>query len=1320
MTGTDYPLEFDGYRLIQPIGAGGMGQVFLGHDTLLDRPVAVKFIASSRALDAEARRRFLVEARAVARLQHPCVVTVYRAGEIDGHPYLISEFVEGKSLDRLKIPVPIKELIRIADDLSRGLTVAHRAGIIHRDIKPANAIVARDGKAKLLDFGIARLLEPGQPTSDVVPDADTKPLPPLDLPTVAVPLPDRLDPKVSTIIAVPLPDQLEAEVSTTVAVNLPDHLHPGLSSPALTPSKVFLADVLSPEGTRPGRVVGTPGYMAPEIWRGCTATFAADIYSLGALLFALCTGRPPHYASTLEELRHSVLAEDAPPLSSVAPLVPAPFAAIVDRCLRRQPKDRFPTADAVRAALVPLSSPAASQALPEGNPYRGLRHFEVSHQAYFFGRDAEIRAVLDRLQTDPVVIVTGDSGVGKSSLCRAGVLSRAAEWLSGELSWSVVTAVPGRRPLQAICAALSNISSVPVEELVAALSEGVSPLSRRLRTALAPDSRGIVLFIDQLEELVTLADPKEASLVAPLLGWNESPAPGFRIVSTVRGDFLGRLSTLPRLGDSFTRFLYFLRPLSRERIREAVTGPAMATGLAFQNDELVDSLVETTVAAGGGGLPLLQFALQKLWEGRDVEGKLIPASALKEMGGVDGALSLHADELLTRLGPRSTGNVRKLFLQLISAEGTRIRRTGPELSGDDPQLLKTLDSLVQGRLVIALESPDGPLYEVAHEALLSGWGTLIRWLNEDIASRAAHARLRAACEEWQRLSRSNDALWSGSQLEEARAIAEVELSPDESAFLALSRRALRRGRLKRRVALVAVLLTVLGTYGGMHLKASMETAQLVSIRVASGVAAMGRAQTLLNKLDAAESLSFAAFDRRNPQLGEAAWTVAGKIRLKYQIALGEAGRELETAVALDPSKSTARMAFAELLLARATEADMRGATAARDEFLLRMGLYDDGTMAARWNLPARLSVTTDDAVTTDDESARLALIRYEVDDLGQRLVEIPVPFPPRGPWTSLELPTGSYRIAIEGAAGSVRLPFVVSRGEHLSLHVPTAPLKNTPNDFVYVPAGRFRFGSGESDGLRKGFHHTVPLHTVSVGEYFIARHETTFGQWLQYVDAASEEIRKRRLPAVHAGGFEGALSLTKSDRGEWQLDIKPTATAYRAVAGQKVVYPGRTRRREQDWLRFPVVGITASQAADYAAWLSQSGRVPGARLCDDREWEFAARGADGREYPHGHFMNPDDANFDATYAKDPTAMGLDEVGEHPASDSPFGIADLSGNVWEWTTSSVEPTGHAARGGSYYFDINSARTSNRETPEPSFRDTSVGFRVCADIPSSPLD
>ena len=79
-------------------------------------------------------------------------------------------------------------------------------------------------------------------------------------------------------------------------------------------------------------------------------------------------------------------------------------------------------------------------------------------------------------------------------------------------------------------------------------------------------------------------------------------------------------------------------------------------------------------------------------------------------------------------------------------------------------------------------------------------------------------------------------------------------------------------------------------------------------------------------------------------------------------------------------------------------------------------------------------------------------------------------------------------------------------------------------------------------------------------------------------------------------------------------------------------------------------------------------------------------------------------------------MGPDEVGSHPASRSPFGIDDMAGNVWEWTESSVDPEGHAARGGSFYFDRNSASTADRETPEPAFRDVSVGFRLCADLPA----
>src|SRR5437773_3989886 len=123
MRGWAPPETFEEYRLLRPIGRGGMGQVFLAHDTLLDRPVAVKFIASLEP-DTMARERFLVEARAIARLQHPNVVAVHRAGEVSGQPYLVSEFVRGQSLDRLGVPLPWRQALRFGLALARGLAAA--------------------------------------------------------------------------------------------------------------------------------------------------------------------------------------------------------------------------------------------------------------------------------------------------------------------------------------------------------------------------------------------------------------------------------------------------------------------------------------------------------------------------------------------------------------------------------------------------------------------------------------------------------------------------------------------------------------------------------------------------------------------------------------------------------------------------------------------------------------------------------------------------------------------------------------------------------------------------------------------------------------------------------------------------------------------------------------------------------------------------------------------------------------------------------------------------------------------------------------------
>ena len=138
------PAEFDDYVLVRSLGRGRVGQVYLAEDVVLARPVAIKFLSVEAG--AAERQRFLLEARAAARLTHPNVVTVHRVGELDERPYLISEFVRGRTLDQLERPLPFARILEIAVDLARALAAAHRAGVLHRDLKPQNAIVADDGK----------------------------------------------------------------------------------------------------------------------------------------------------------------------------------------------------------------------------------------------------------------------------------------------------------------------------------------------------------------------------------------------------------------------------------------------------------------------------------------------------------------------------------------------------------------------------------------------------------------------------------------------------------------------------------------------------------------------------------------------------------------------------------------------------------------------------------------------------------------------------------------------------------------------------------------------------------------------------------------------------------------------------------------------------------------------------------------------------------------------------------------------------------------------------------------------------------------------
>jgi formylglycine-generating enzyme required for sulfatase activity len=1229
--------------------------VYLAHDTLLDRPVAVKFV---RALGSGALSRFLVEARAAARLQHPNVVTLYRVGQLENHPYLISEFVRGTSLDRLPRPLPWERVLALGKDLARGLGAAHRRGVLHRDIKPGNAILTETGEVKLLDFGLAKLLD-------------------LEVPGEAGQKADAL--------ARPTPEEMAEALADTLE---------GVELPSL------------PEGM----LVGTPYYMSPEAWAGEELTARSDVYSLGLVLYELCAGQGPFRDVRLRELSKVVASRDVPPLAEIAPGVDPGFAAVVDRCLCRAPEERFVSAVLLLDALEQLSRDEPAWAVPEGNPYRGLQAFEAEHRALFFGRRREQREVVERLRAEPFLLVAGDSGVGKSSLCLAGVLPHVVDGaLEDGRHWRGVRLVPGRRPAAALAAALAPVLGADEEGLVTFLRADPTGLARRVRSHLG-SSAGLILYVDQLEELVTLAGDAEAAQAGLALGGLAEGVSGVRVLATCRSDFLTRLTAVPGLGAAVPGALYLLRALGPEEIREAVVGPARATGVRFESEALVDTLV-ASASTTGSGLPLLQFALAELWEARNVAAGVISQVALDGLGGVEGALARHADTAVARLLPDQRTVARGVLLRLITSDGTRARKTDQELVGDDARQRTVLEALVRARLLVAREGEGGTSYEVAHEALLSGWGTLARWLAEASERREVQFRLEAASAHWERVGHVRELLWGPRQLAEASVLEAAELTRREQAFLEASRRTVVRSRRMRRALTVGFFLSLGLVYGGVRLGETRERDAAVRAWLADASLSMEGVRRERTSFAAAREESLRYFDEGRKDEGETAWARAMTADTVLRRRLGEVGDRLEHALVLDPMREDVRGALADFLLESALHAEREPGSSELSALLQRLKLYDSsGERWRRWTTPALVTLEV------GAPGAVVELRRVSRDVEGRETVGEPLPLG-AGPWVDVPVPPGDWRLRVTAPGHEAAFaPLRLTRGEHRQLKLPMLREGQLPQGFVYVPPGRVLFGSAADTGVR-GFFNAVPLHPRETGGFLMARHETTYTEWLTWLESLPAKERAQRLPRTSTT-YHGLLRMERQ-RDTWVLRFQPGGVAYTVRAGEKVRYAKRDRRAEQDWLRFPVTGISFEDAEAYMAWLHRTGRVPGARLCSEVEWERATRGEDGREFPHGNVLAPDDANFDLTYGKEPGGFGPDEVGSHPASRSPFGVDDLAGNAWEWTRSSVEPGKVVARGGSYYFAAASARSANRELPERTFRDINVGIRVCADLPSSPL-
>lgn len=248
------PIQIGKYAIQSMAGEGAMGAVYLARDSVLNRNVAIKVMNATIAKDELLRQRFLREAQSAGGLQHPNVVTIYDFGEIDGYLFIAMEFVEGTDLEsalEVEPPMPLDDRLAVMIDTLRGLDYAHQHGIVHRDLKPANIRLTLDGRAKLMDFGIAH--------------------------------------------------------------------------------------VASQKLTQTGMIMGTTYYMAPEYISGEPVTAASDLFSMGAVLYEVLTGRRPFTGETMQAIIFSVIQHEPAAPSQVVPTLPAAVDAIVARAIAKDP-----------------------------------------------------------------------------------------------------------------------------------------------------------------------------------------------------------------------------------------------------------------------------------------------------------------------------------------------------------------------------------------------------------------------------------------------------------------------------------------------------------------------------------------------------------------------------------------------------------------------------------------------------------------------------------------------------------------------------------------------------------------------------------------------------------------------------------------------------------------------------------------------------------------------------------------------------------------------------------------------------------------------
>ncbi len=793
----------DRFRLVEAIGRGGFGEVFRAEELLPDgtpiREVALKVLSPESDLSAWAE-----EAKLLASFSHPSLVTVLAAGLLALRggvpaPFVAMELLDGETLGEVlegareqpaegaegEAPspprgLPWRRVLAWARDVAAALDVIHGRGVVHLDLKPSNLFLTRSGAIKVLDFGIAR--RAGAAAAGA-----------------GHPLANDASLGTAEFLA-EQPPPAEGESPRAPEVSTP------YSGPANSGQ----------------RVVGTPGFMAPEVIEERPATPAADAYALAACIVHLTTGRlpqdvppapergssQPDRRAWWNEVRHATSTGKLRDFAAGGAL-PRGVAALCERLLALDPGARGVESGGLGALV------EAAWERPHGvpdPPYRGLGAFGPASEGMLFGRDDDTARLSRELAKDVVLILQGVSGSGKSSLAMAGVIPALArrDAATGP-DWRTVVVRPGVDPEAALESALADVA--PELERASAAEAAAFAAERGI---------GLAFVFDQLEELVTQAGPEARGRFVDFLAGATllPPSSPLRILGTLREDFTTGLLGIEPLGERLRDALRFVGPPTMAAVRAIVAQPAALAGVRIEGLGDVAANVERELRAADGRLPLVALALSAWWRTR--EGDVLRASEWARLGGVRAIFADLADGVFKGLDGPAQIEARAALLELSSDGKTRrsVRRAAlREHAGRREAFDRAVDAFVAGGLLVEA----GGALEIVHEFLFTAWDRLDGWLADARASRRLAASLREGARTWQELGRPVTRLPVDSEVVLANLVlAEGGLEGEDAnlvrEWLGAERRRAMRTRVRAALiasSVLAVLLIGFGAWGKM-------------------------------------------------------------------------------------------------------------------------------------------------------------------------------------------------------------------------------------------------------------------------------------------------------------------------------------------------------------------------------------------------------------------------------------------------------------------------------------------------------------------------